>query len=54
MTTHALPTLDQVELPEIAYDDAGTIDEVHDVLRRAREQGPVALGPLAPKSLLMT
>ncbi|MEE3064449.1 MAG: cytochrome P450 [Actinomycetota bacterium] len=51
MTTHALPTLDQVELPEIAYDDAGTIDEVHDVLRRAREQGPFALGPFGPEVL---
>ncbi len=51
MTAHALPTINEVALPVIAYDDAETIDEVHEVLRQAREQGPFALGPFGPEVL---
>lgn len=51
MTAHALPTLTQLDLPTIAYDDADTIEDVHDVLRQAREQGTFALGPLGPEIL---
>lgn len=51
MTTHALPALTEMALPTIAYDDADTIDDVHDAIRQAREQGPFALGPLGPEVL---
>ncbi len=51
MTTHALPTINEVALPTIAYDDAKTIDDVHDVLRRAREQSPIAQGPFGAEIL---
>jgi cytochrome P450 len=51
MTARALPNLTEVALPTIAYDDADTIDDVHDALRQAREQGPFALGPLGPEIL---
>jgi cytochrome P450 len=45
MTAHALPTINELALPMIAYDDADTIDDVHEVIGQAREQGPFALGP---------
>jgi cytochrome P450 len=51
MTAHALPTINEVALPTIAYDDADTIDEVHEVIRQAREQGPFAVGPFGPEVL---
>ncbi|HME76467.1 MAG TPA: cytochrome P450 [Mycobacterium sp.] len=51
MTAHALPTINDLALPAIAYDDADTIDEVHEVIRQAREQGPFALGPFGPEVL---
>ena len=51
MTAHALPTINELALPTIAYDDADTIDEVHEVIGQAREQGPFALGPQGPEVL---
>jgi len=51
MTAHALPTINDLALPTIAYDDADTIDEVHEVIRQAREHGPFALGPFGPEVL---
>ncbi len=51
MTTHALPTIGELELPTIAYDAADTIDDVHQAIRRARERGPFAQGPLGPEIL---
>jgi cytochrome P450 len=51
MTAHALPTINEVALPTIAYDDADSIDEVHEVIRQAREHGPFALGPFGPEAL---
>jgi cytochrome P450 len=45
MTTHALPTINDVALPTITYDDASTIDEVHEAIGQARERSPFALGP---------
>jgi cytochrome P450 len=51
MTTHALPTINDLALPTIAYDDADTIDEVHEVIGQAREQSPFALGPQGPEVL---
>jgi cytochrome P450 len=51
MTAHDLPTINEVALPTIAYDDADTIDEVHEVIRQAREQGPFGLGPFGPEVL---
>ncbi|MCV7413274.1 cytochrome [Mycobacterium florentinum] len=51
MTAHALPAINDVALPTIAYDDARCIDDVHEAIRQAREQGPFALGPLGPEVL---
>ena len=51
MTTHALPTIGELELPTIAYDAADTIDDVHQAIRRAHERGPFAQGPLGPEIL---
>jgi cytochrome P450 len=51
MTALALPTISEVELPFIGYDDAETIDDVHTALRRAREQSPIAQGPHGPEIL---
>jgi cytochrome P450 len=51
MTALTLPTINELALPTIAYDDADTIDEVHEVIRQAREQSPFALGPHGPEVL---
>jgi cytochrome P450 len=51
MTAHALPTINELALPTIAYDDAYTIDKVHEVIRQAREHCPFALGPFGPEVL---
>jgi cytochrome P450 len=39
------------ELPTIAYEHAQSPDEVHRLIRQAREQGPIAMGPHGPEVL---
>ena len=39
------------ELPTIAYEHAQSPDEVHELIRQAREQGPIAMGPHGPEVL---
>src|ERR1700757_3719686 len=38
-------------LPEIAYDHTDTPEEAHEILRQAREQAPIAIGPHGPEVL---
>jgi hypothetical protein len=39
------------ELPTIAYEHAQSPDEVHELIRQARGQGPIAMGPHGPEVL---
>ena len=39
------------DLPTIAYEHATGPDEVHRLIRQARRQGPVAMGPHGPEVL---
>ena len=39
------------ELPTIAYEHAQSPDEAHRLIRQAREQGPIAMGPHGPEVL---
>ena len=39
------------DLPMIDYTQAGTPDDAHQIIRRAREQAPIALGPHGPEVL---
>lgn len=39
------------DLPTIAYDHAAGPDEAHALIRQARRQGPVAMGPHGPEVL---
>lgn len=39
------------DLPTIAYEHAQSPAEAHDLIRQAREQGPVAMGPHGPEVL---
>lgn len=48
MTTSTSTTTD---LPTIAYEQAGTPDEAHRLIRQARQHGPIALGPHGPEVL---
>lgn len=38
-------------LPDIAYHDSHDADEVHRLIRHARRQSPIALGPYGPEVL---
>jgi cytochrome P450 len=40
-----------VELPPIAYHDVTDPEEVHRLIRQAREQSPIAMGPYGPELL---
>src|ERR1700737_3461740 len=45
MTTSICPTIWEAGLPSIAYDHLTAPDEAHRVIRHARRQGPLAIGP---------
>ena len=41
----------ELPLPAIAYHDARDPDEIHRLIRQARHQGPIAMGPYGPEVL---
>ena len=45
------PTVIDTELPPIAYEHAANPEEAHQLIRQARLQGPIALGPHGPEVL---
>jgi cytochrome P450 len=45
------PTVLDAELPPIAYEHAADPEEAHQLIRQARLQGPIALGPHGPEVL---
>jgi len=45
------PTVFDAGLPAIAYENAQNPDEAHRLIRRARLQGPIAVGPHGPEVL---
>ena len=45
------PSVFDAGLPVVAYLDAQNPDEAHEVIRRARRQAPIALGPHGPELL---
>jgi cytochrome P450 len=55
MTVHTVgtdsPTVCDAGLPAIAYEHAQNPDEAHRLIRQARVQGPIALGPHGPEVL---
>jgi cytochrome P450 len=48
--THS-PSVFDLPLPTIAYPDARNPDECHHIIRLARQQAPIALGPYGPEVL---
>jgi cytochrome P450 len=55
MTVHTVgtnsPTVFDAGLPSIGYEHAQNADEAHRLIRQARVQGPIALGPHGPEVL---
>jgi cytochrome P450 len=45
------PSVFEADLPPIAYEEATSPDEAHRNIRKAREQGPIAMGPHGPEIL---
>src|SRR5262245_61718805 len=45
------PSVFNAGLPVIAYEDAENPEDAHRIIRRAREQAPIALGPRGPEVL---
>src|ERR1700721_2793659 len=45
------PTVFDAGLPSIAYEHAHSPEEAHRLIRQARRQGPIALGPHGPEVL---
>ena len=45
------PNVFEAELPTIAYEHAQSPAEAHKLIRQAREQGPIAIGPHGPEVL---
>jgi cytochrome P450 len=45
------PNVFDVAWPTFAYQDAPDPDEAHDIIRRAQQQAPIALGPYGPEVL---
>ncbi|MFZ0713934.1 MAG: hypothetical protein WAN02_06975, partial [Mycobacterium sp.] len=45
------PTVIDADLPPIAYEHAANPEEAHRLIRQARLQGPIALGPHGPEVL---
>jgi cytochrome P450 len=46
-----IPTVFEAGLPPIAYEHADNSEEAHRLIRQARVQGPIALGPHGPEVL---
>jgi hypothetical protein len=44
-------TVLDTELPTIAYEHAQSPQEAHELIRQARRQGPIAMGPHGPAVL---
>lgn len=49
--TMCRPSVFDAELPTLAYHDAASPDEAHRLIKKAREQAPIAMGPLGPEVL---
>lgn len=45
------PSVFDANLPSLAYRDARSPEEAHRFIRRAREQSPIAIGPIGPEIL---
>jgi cytochrome P450 len=45
------PSVFEADLPSVAYEEATSPDEAHRNLRKALEQGPIAMGPHGPEIL---
>jgi hypothetical protein len=45
------PTVIDAGLPPIAYEHAANPEEAHQLIRQARLQGPIAMGPHGPEVL---
>ena len=47
----SVTTVFEADLPDINYEDAASPDEAHRNIRKALEQGPIAIGPHGPEIL---
>ena len=47
----SVPTVFEADLPTVEYEDAPNPDEAHRNLRKALEQGPIAMGAHGPEIL---
>lgn len=47
----SVTTVFEADLPDIDYEDAASPDEAHRNIRKALEQGPIAIGPHGPEIL---
>jgi hypothetical protein len=45
------PSVFEADLPPIEYEEATSPDEAHRSIRKALEQGPIAMGPHGPEIL---
>jgi cytochrome P450 len=45
------PSVFEAELPAIAYEHAQSPKDAHELIRQARQQGPIAMGPHGPEVL---
>ena len=45
------PSVFEADLPAIEYEESASPDEAHRNIRKAREQGPIAMGPHGPEIL---
>ena len=45
----SVPTVFEADLPTVEYEDAPNPDEAHRNLRKALEQGPIAMGAYGPE-----
>jgi cytochrome P450 len=46
-----IDTVLETDLPTIAYEHAQSPDEAHELIRQARQRGPIAMGPHGPEVL---
>jgi cytochrome P450 len=46
-----IDTVLETDLPAIAYEHAQSPDEAHELIRQARQRGPIAIGPHGPEML---
>ena len=45
------PNVFDADLPEIDYERCESLEEAHEIIRRARRQAPIAMGPHGPELL---